>query len=49
MRTSITPHSAFHHLANGPAALKAYDPQTFALLDSIYRGSANLSCGFERQ
>jgi hypothetical protein len=36
-------YSAFHHIANGPQALKAYDPQTFALLDSIYRGSANLS------
>jgi hypothetical protein len=36
-------YSAFHHVANGPQALKAYDPETFALLDSIYRGSANLS------
>jgi hypothetical protein len=36
-------YSAFHHIANGPQALKKYDPQTFALLDSIYRGSANLS------
>lgn len=36
------PYSAFHHIPNGPGALKQYDPQTFALLDSIYRGSANL-------
>jgi hypothetical protein len=35
-------YSAFHHIPNGPGALKQYDPQTFALLDSIYRGSANL-------
>jgi len=35
-------YSAFHHIANGPAALKQYDPETFALLDSIYQGSANL-------
>lgn len=37
------PYSAFHHIANGPQALQQYDPQTFALLDSIYQGSANLS------
>jgi hypothetical protein len=37
------PYSEFHHIANGPQALKEYDPQTFALLDSIYQGSANLS------
>jgi hypothetical protein len=37
------PYSAFHHIANGPQALKDYDPQTCALLDSIYQGSANLS------
>jgi hypothetical protein len=37
------PYYEFHHIANGPQALKNYDPQTFALLDSIYRGSANLS------
>jgi hypothetical protein len=37
------PYSAFHHIANGPQTLKDYDPQTFALLDSIYQGSANLS------
>lgn len=36
------PYSAFHHIPNGSVALKHYDPQTFALLDSIYRGSANL-------
>lgn len=35
-------YSAFHHFANGPDALKRYDPATFALLDSIYKGSANL-------
>lgn len=35
-------YSAFNHVANGPAALKQYDPETFALLDSIYQGSANL-------
>lgn len=37
----IDPNAA-HHIANGPAALKLYDPQTFALLDSIYQGSVNL-------
>jgi hypothetical protein len=36
-------YSAFNHIANGPASLKKYDPVTFALLDSIYQGSANLS------
>jgi hypothetical protein len=36
-------YSAFHHIANGPQALEQYDPQTFALLDSIYQGSADLS------
>ncbi len=36
------PYSAFNHVPNGPDALKQYDPETFALLDSIYRGSANL-------
>lgn len=36
------PYSAFNHIPNGPAALQQYDPETFALLDSIYRGSANL-------
>lgn len=36
------PYSAFHHIPNGSVALKRYDPQTFALLDSIYQGSANL-------
>jgi hypothetical protein len=35
-------YSAFHHIANGPDALKRYDPATFALLNSIYKGSANL-------
>ena len=35
-------YSAFLHVANGPEALKSYDPATFALLDSIYKGSANL-------
>lgn len=35
-------YSAFHHIPNGPEALKRYDPATFALLDSIYHGSANL-------
>jgi len=35
-------YSAFNHIPNGPGALKQYDPETFALLDSIYRGSANL-------
>jgi Mlc titration factor MtfA (ptsG expression regulator) len=35
-------YSAFHHIPNGPDTLRRYDPQTFALLDSIYRGSANL-------
>lgn len=34
--------AAFHHIANGPTALKAYDPATFALVDSIYQGSTNL-------
>jgi hypothetical protein len=34
--------AAFHHVANGPEALRAYDPQTFALVDSIYQGSADL-------
>lgn len=33
---------AFVHVANGPQALRAYDPQTFALVDSIYQGSADL-------
>lgn len=32
----------FTHVANGPDALKQYDPATFALIDSIYRGSTNL-------
>jgi hypothetical protein len=36
-------YAAFHHIANGPQALQQYDPQTFALLDAIYQGSANLS------
>lgn len=36
------PYAAFNHIPNGPGALKAYDPETFALLDSIYQGSANL-------
>ena len=35
-------YSAYHHISNGPDALKRYDPATFALLDSIYKGSANL-------
>lgn len=35
-------YSAYHHIANGSDALKRYDPATFALLDSIYQGSANL-------
>jgi hypothetical protein len=35
-------YSAFHHIANGPTALKRYDPATFALLDSIYQGSTDL-------
>lgn len=33
---------AFTHVANGPDALKQYDPATFALIDSIYQGSTNL-------
>jgi hypothetical protein len=33
---------AFVHVANGPQALRKYDPQTFALIDSIYQGSADL-------
>jgi hypothetical protein len=37
------PYAEFHHIANGPEALQQYDSQTFALLDSIYRGSTNLS------
>jgi hypothetical protein len=32
----------FTQVANGPDALKQYDPATFALLDSIYQGSTNL-------
>jgi hypothetical protein len=32
----------YTHVANGPNTLKHYDPATFALLDSIYRGSAQL-------
>jgi hypothetical protein len=40
---SATYAGAFYHIANGPRALKAYDPATFALLDSIYRGTVNLS------
>lgn len=36
------PYSEFHHIANGPTALKLYDPATFALLDSIYQGSTDL-------
>jgi hypothetical protein len=35
-------YSAFNHVANGPDELKRYDPATFALLDSIYKGSADL-------
>lgn len=31
-----------NHVANGPDALKKYDPATYALLDSIYQGSADL-------
>jgi hypothetical protein len=31
-----------NHVANGPKALKKYDPATFALLDSIYQGSVVL-------
>ena len=31
-----------NHIANGPDALKKYDPVTFALLDSIYQGSVDL-------
>lgn len=34
---------SFHHVANGPDTLKQYDPATFALLDSIYEGSTDLS------
>ena len=33
---------AFNHVANGPDALKQYDPATYALLNSIYQGSSNL-------
>ena len=33
---------AFVHVANGPQALREYDPQTFALVDSVYQGSADL-------
>jgi len=33
---------AFVHVANGPQALRKYDPQTFALVNSIYQGSADL-------
>jgi hypothetical protein len=36
------PYAAFHHLANGPTTLSHYDHATFALLDSMYRGSTNL-------
>jgi hypothetical protein len=32
----------FTYVANGPDTLKHYDPATFALLDSIYKGSARL-------
>jgi hypothetical protein len=35
-------YSAFNHVANGPNELKRYDPVTFALLDSIYKGSTDL-------
>jgi hypothetical protein len=34
------------HVLDGPDALKQYDPETFQLVDSIYRGSANLSMPF---
>jgi hypothetical protein len=40
---SATYDPSFHHIANGPAKLKQYDPETFALLDAIYQGSADLS------
>ena len=39
---SAVPDSNNHYGINGPDALKQYDPQTFALIDSIYRGSSNL-------
>lgn len=39
---SSTYSPTFTHVANGPDALKQYDPATFALLDSIYQGSTNL-------
>lgn len=32
----------FYHIPNGADALRRYDPATWSLLDSIYRGSANL-------
>jgi hypothetical protein len=32
----------FNHVANGPDALKQYDPATFALLDALYQGSTAL-------
>jgi hypothetical protein len=32
----------FTHVANGPDALQQYDPVTFALIDGISQGSANL-------
>ncbi len=34
--------TAFNHVANCPNTLKQYDPATFALLDSIYKGSTDL-------
>lgn len=38
------PYSPYaSHVANGPDKLKQYDPETFALLDSIYEGSTDLS------
>jgi hypothetical protein len=40
---STTYASAFSHVANGPVALKKYDPETYSLVDSIYQGSTNLS------